>query len=348
MLSKAKIKRNYYVSYLKGWAIISIILIHLIDWSNQILTKNQLYFKELLYPGVLFFIAVAGSTIYIAYAKYDLLTAVKKSFRRGGELIAIYFLYNITKLFIYNFSVEPFYSQFIAAGKLNLINILALKSFTAPISIILTIGVFLIISPFFLWLAKMKNGKTIIGCLLAAVIAINYFLPLPAGALTDFLYAKNNITFPLALWLVPFLVGFYLGMWDLEKYKGKLFLIFSGLTIVSGLAYFKGWDEINLTGQMYPLKLFYVFFSFAFMYLLIYVFSFLEAWRNAAVNFLLSLIRLLGDYTLAIYIYHWLVIDITLWLFYPRADYILYSVPIFIAAYLVIKRKKLAEYYKSY
>ena len=125
---KAKIKRNYYFSYLKGWAIISIILIHLLDWSGLILSKTSLCFKELLYTSVLFFIATAGGLVYLAYGKYDLLTASKKLFKRGSELIAVYFLYNIIKLYVYNFYTEPFYNRFASAGKMNLINILSLNS----------------------------------------------------------------------------------------------------------------------------------------------------------------------------------------------------------------------------
>lgn len=141
-LIKLKTKRNYYISYIKGWAIISIMLIHLIDWSNLVLSESGLYFKEFLYPSVLFFIATAGGVIYLAYFKYDLWTASKKLFRRGGELIGIYFLYNIVKLYIFDFSREPFYHKFIFSGEMNLTDILSLNSFAAPISIILTIGIF--------------------------------------------------------------------------------------------------------------------------------------------------------------------------------------------------------------
>ncbi|MDO8592947.1 MAG: hypothetical protein Q7R92_04255 [bacterium] len=341
MAIKAKGQRNYYVSYSKGWAIISIMAIHLLDWSNQRLSAGELYFKELLYPSVLFFIATAGSVVYLAYAKKDLGAASKKLFRRGAELIGIYFLYNIVKLFIFNFSVEPFYAGFMAAGKLTIGNVLSLKSFTAPLSIILTIGVFLLISPLLLYLAKNRLAKIVIGLLVAVLFYINYYLPQPAGAVSDFLYARNNVMFPLLLWLMPFLMGFYLAMLGLQKHKGKLFLSLAVLTAAAGLAQFKSLAEVNLTGQMYPLKMFYIFFSFAFMYLLIYLFAILEQARNRLVDYILAAFRLLGDHTLAIYIYHWIVIDLTLWLFYPRADYIWYSAPAFLLAYLILKRKKI-------
>ncbi|MFA6306757.1 MAG: hypothetical protein WCV70_03895 [Patescibacteria group bacterium] len=345
---KAKTKRNYYFSYIKGWAIISIMLIHLLDWSGLILSKNIFYFKELLYPSVLFFIATAGGLTFLAYGKYEMLKASKKLFRRGGELIAVYFLYNIIKLYIYNFSAEPFYNQFIAAGKMDLSDILLLQAFTAPISIILTIGIFLMVSPLFLYLSKIKYPKLGIGVLSAAVIYFGYFFPLPSSLITNFLYAKNNIMFPLILWLTPFLICFYLSMLGFEKYKGRLLLIFSALAMISGILQFNDFGSVSFSGQMYPLKLFYVFSSFALMYLLIYIFYFLERLRRPAVNYFLALIRLLGDSTLAIYIYHWIVIDITLWVFYPRINLILLTVPTFLLVYIFLKRQKLLEYFKSY
>ncbi|MDD4271664.1 MAG: hypothetical protein PHF50_02575 [Patescibacteria group bacterium] len=346
--TKIKTKRNYYFSYIKGWAIISIMLIHLLDWSGLILSGSALYFKEFLYPSVLFFIATSGGVVFWAYSKYDLLTAAKKLFKRGGELIGVYFLYNIIKLYIYNFSVEPYYWQFTAAGKMNLIDILSLRSFTVPISIILTIGAFLIISPLFLYLSRTKYAKSSIAALIAAVIYFGYFFPMPTGPAADLLFARNNIMFPLILWLTPFLICFYLSMLGFEKHKGKLLLVFSSLAMISGVLQFNNFSSVNFSGQMYPIKLFYVFSSFAFMYLLIYVFYFLERTGNRAINSILALVRLLGDSTLAIYIYHWIVIDTTLWILYPRVNLILAAVPLFLLAYVILKRQKLFEYVKSY
>ncbi len=341
-------KRNHYISYLKGWAIISIMLIHLIDWSNLVLSKISLNFKELLYPAILFFIATAGSLTFIAYNKYDLKTASKKLFWRGGELIGVYFLYNIAKFFLYDFSREPFYWQFMAAGKFNLINLVTLKSFTAPLAIILSIGIFLLLAPILLYLAKSKFPKTAIGLLLAAVIIINYFLPLPANQLTDWLYARNNIMFPPLLWLAPFLIGFYLSMFGFDKYKGRFLLIFAGLAFLCAWPLFGHQPDLKITDNIYPLKLYYIFFSFALMFLLVYLFYFLEKIGGKIINFFLSLLRLLGDTTLAVYLYHWLAIDLTIWIFYPKVFYIWYSAPVFILAYLIIKRKNFIEYFKTY
>ena len=343
-----KTKRNFYVSYLKGFAIISIMLIHLIDWSNRSLVDYQLYLRELLYPGVMFFIATAGSVIYLAYMKYNWRISTRKLFRRGSELVGLYFLYNIVKLYIYNFPSEPFYAGFTAANKLNLISLLELKSFTVPITIILTIGILLLVSPIFLWLARQKYPKLIFGGLIAALVVLNYLIPLPTNSLIDFLYAKNNVMFPLMLWLLPYLIGIYLAMIGLEKHKGKLLLLFSGLTISAALAPFGNSGTLKLTDNMYPLELYYVCFSFAFMYLLIYIFYFLEKLSQRFANFFLALFRLMGDSTLGIYLYHWLVIDLTLCLFFPKTVYIWLTVILFIAIYVGAKNKKLKEYYKNY
>lgn len=341
-------KRNHYVSYLKGWAIISIMLIHLLDWSNINLSAWQIDLKELLYPAVLFFMATAGSVVFIAYNKYDLPTASRKLWRRGIELILVYFLYNLAKLWFYDFSRQPFYWQFSQAGKLNLMDILTLQSFTAPISIILTIGIFLLLAPLPLYLAKRKFPKISVGLLLAAVVASGYFLPLPANNLTDWLLAKSNIMFPVLLWSVPFLLGFYLSLLGFDKRKGVFLVLFSILAALCVSPILDQTASLRLSANMYPLKLYYVFLSFAFMFLLVYFFYFLEKIGGKTINFILSLFRLMGDSTLAIYIYHWLVVDLTIWLFYPRCFYIWYTAPVFLAVYLLLKRKRFWEYFKSY
>ncbi len=109
---------------------------------------------------------------------------------------------------------------------------------------------------------------------------------------------------------------------------------------------------------MYPLTLFYISLSFSFMFLIIFIFYFLEESGNKInrrtvflrkiINGFLSLIRLLGDNTLSIYIYHWIVVDLTIWLLYPQVKYIFHFVPLFAVVYLIIKQKKLMEYYRSY
>lgn len=199
-----------------------------------------------------------------------------------------------------------------------------------------------------MYLSKVKYSKSAVGALIAVVVYFGYFFPMPANQLTNFFYAKNNIMFPLILWLAPFLICFYLSMLGFEKHKGKLLLVFSALAMISGVPRFNDFNSVNFSGQMYPLKLFYVFSSFAFMYFLVYAFYFLERIGRSAINYFLALFRLLGDSTLAIYIYHWIIVDITLWIFYPRVDLIWLSAPIFLLIYVISKKRKLLEYFKSY
>ncbi|MDO8639172.1 MAG: hypothetical protein Q7R43_06360, partial [Candidatus Daviesbacteria bacterium] len=143
-------------------------------------------------------------------------------------------------------------------------------------------------------------------------------------------------------------IGFYLSMWGFDKHKGKFLLIFGALTAILGLGQLNNFHLIKLYGQMYPLTLFYISLGFSFMFLVIYLFYFLEKAGNKVINGFLSLIRLLGDNTLSIYIYHWIVVDTTIWLLYPEAKYILHFVPLFALVYLIVKQKKLLEYYHSY
>ncbi len=341
-------KRNHYISYIKGYAIIGVLLIHLIDWSNIILTPNEKLWRELTYPAVLFFISTVGSVVYIAYGHRD--DWKKTSLRlitRGAQLIGIYFLYNLIKLWIYNFDKAPFYWQFKEKGIFDVKNIFLLHSFSVPITIILTIGVFLIISPLFLWLVKnVKYPKIIIGVILVLTLLLNYVIPPPSNALTDFLYARNNIMFPLALWFVPYLIGFYLAFLGFEKHKGKMFLLFAALTAIFYYPIFLRGDPWLPSQYMYPLQPYYICASFAFMYALIWVFWIME--RFIFNRPLLSLIRLLGDHTLAIYIYHWVVIDLVLRYYFPDAKKIWIFGPLFVVVYVVLKRKKLREYYQEY
>lgn len=339
-------KHNPYISYIKGWAIISVILIHLLDWSEMGQPAFLQPFKELLYPSVLFFIANAGSVIYLAYNGYDTLKKpTLRLIRRGLELIGVYFLYTLIKFYIFNFGQEPFYQQFIDQGKFSLTHLLTLQSFNVPIGIILTIGAFLIISPLLLWLVrKIKYPKLLIGALIAAVLAINYLWPLPAGTLTDFLYSKNLILFPLLLWLLPFLMGFYLALDGMDKHKGRWLIIF-GLLTLGFYFYLSGQGAyLRPSGYMYPLRLYYIFFSFTLMYLLFYLFTYLEKLNLKILKYILATVRALGDYTLSLYVLHWVVIDLTLWIFYPRGFFIWPAAALLLAAFIFWRRERIKQY----
>ena len=345
IMTTKKHLRNFYLPYIKGCAILGIILIHLIDWSNLKLSANWLLAKELLYPSVLFFIATAGSVVYIAYNHYPPLKYTYRLVRRGLELIGIYFLVNIVKLFIFNFDSEPFYLQFKWANTLNLNGLWQLKSFTSPITILLTIGAFLIFSPLLLWIIQnVRWPKTTVLILIAALFVGNYYLVYPASPLVNFLLAKNNITFPLILWLLPFLIGLFLAMDGFENHKLRYLLIFGALT---GATWLSQGHIIKPYSAMYPLQPSYIFFSFFFMYCLIFFFTWLEKIRIPVMKLLLGIIRFLGDHTLSIYVYHWLVIDLSIWLLFPAYKWIWLTVFVFLLAYLVAYRHKIADYWRG-
>ncbi|MEK7213434.1 MAG: acyltransferase family protein [Patescibacteria group bacterium] len=339
-------KHNPYISYIKGWAIISVILIHLLDWSEMGQPKGLQPFKELLYPSVLFFIANAGSVIYLAYSGYDSLKKpTLRLIQRGLELIGVYFLYTLIKFYIFNFGQEPFYQQFIGQGKFSLTHLLTLQSYSVPISIILTIGAFLIISPLLLWLVrKTKYPKSLIGVLIALVLIFNYVLPLPQNTLTNFLYSKNLILFPLLLWLLPFLMGFYLALDGMDKHKRRYLIIFGFLT--AGFYFYLSGQGAWLrpSGYMYPLRLYYIFYSFTLIYLLFYLFTWLKKFNGKLLKYVLATLRALGDYTLSLYVLHWVVIDLILWIFYPKGYFIWPGVILLLAVFIGWRRERIKQY----
>ena len=95
---------------------------------------------------------------------------------------------------------------------------------------------------------------------------------------------------------------------------------------------------------MYPLTLYFIAFGFAYLYLLTYLFTGLEKIKNKTLNKILALIRFLGDNTFSLYIYQWLVIDLTMWLWFPKAGLIWVTVPAFILLYIVARRHHLQKY----
>ena len=342
-----KPKRNFYISYLKGWAILSVILIHLIDWSNTVLTTNQTYWKELFYPGVFFFIATVGSVIYIAYGHYpDLKKPFRRLLTRGFQLLGVYYLYNIIKFFVFDFSKQPYYGQFIEKGTFDLKHILLLQSASVPITIIVTIGLFLLIGPLLLWLVKKVNfPKLVILGLIIIMIGLNYFVTLPENIVTNLLLSKNLVYFPPLLWSLPFLIGFYLALYGLGKKMGWWFLFWSVLAggyawylITSGQSWRPSW-------YMYPLRPYYIIFSLALMYGIFCLGWLFEKIKSKWVNLGLATLRVLGDSTLGLYIYHWIIIDLTIWLFAPQYKSIWWTVSGFLVIFLIFKRKQIKLYW---
>lgn len=338
-------KVNFYISYIKGVAFIDIVLIHLIDWSNIQLPFAGLVVKELFYAGVFLFVLTAGSTIFIAYSERP--SFAKSSVRliyRGGQLLFFYYLYSVIKFFVFNFATQPFYSQFINAGTFTVSNILAFRSFSVPITILITFAFLLALSPAFLYIQKrLRYPKATIALLITALFIINYVMPtsLVSSPIFEFLYGHGYILFPLALWLFPFLLGFFLAQIGFEKQKknilvvgGALTLLYGGLNYVQHLSLFPSYYE-------FPLAPYYMAFGLLVMGLLLYAFDYLQHISAKWVQCVLVVIRLLGDNSLYLYIYHWIVIDITIWLFASHVALIWLTAPLFFVVYLLLRKKKL-------
>ncbi len=270
-------KRNHFISYIKGYAIIGVLLIHMIDWSNIIIGHTSIIMKELLYPGVFFFMATSGSVVYIAYNKSETWSKpAKKLFLRGLELVGIYYIYNIIKYFIYDFSKEPFYWQFTNNGKMDLQNILLLKSYTAPISILITIGIMIMFSPVLLAISKkMKFPNLIISILFAILLAAVYGVTWQ-GPISDFLFARNNIMFPLAFWSIPFFIGYLLASFGFEEKKKWWLAIFAPLMAIFYFWRAKYGLDLYPSHSMYPLQPYYIVASLFFVSILFYLFAWTE------------------------------------------------------------------------
>lgn len=288
----------------------------------------------------------AGSVVYIAYGKSETLAKPAwKLFKRGWQLIGAFYLYNLIKLFIYDFSKEPFYWQYTEHGKMTWQNILTLQSFSSPIGILFTIGILIILSPLLLTITKkIKYPNVVILLVLAATIFNAYFLQ-SHGLISDFVFSRNNISFPIALWSVPFIAGYLIAALGFEEKKQWWLTIFLPLTAI--LYYFqtKNGLQIKPSNSMYPLQAYYISASLLLMTILFYIFYVLEKIPNSIIKKILAAIRYWGDCTLAIYLWHWIVIDMTLWIVYPKTKLIWLTVPIFLIIYTIAKRNKLKEYF---
>lgn len=337
---KKEKKKQPYISYLKGYSIIAVILIHLIDWGSFGNVKFLQYFKELLFPGVMFFVAMIGSLIYFAYKDSDLKKTTFKLIKRGLQIIGIYYLYSVIKLFVYNFQKEPFFAYFENSDRIkDLVNVITLKTSVVPLPILFTLGVFMILSPSFLFIIrKSKYPKITIFFILGIVIVLNYFMVLPNNFLTNVLYSNGYVFHPIMLWIIPYLCGILVSMFGFEQKKRILFPVFSVLTLVFGVYYYVSKTASFLPSfHMYPLGLFYVIFSLFFMYLLVYFFGFFEKINNKWSNGFLNIVKFLGENTLSIYVFHWVVIDLTYWIFAPKEWVIWITVPVFVFLFVLLK-----------
>jgi hypothetical protein len=330
-----KTLRNSYISYLKGFAILAVIYIHLIDWSNVVLDKPSVFIKEQLYIAVFIFVALMGSLVYLAYGRRDLVTATKRLAYRGFQLIGIYYGYSLAKLWLFDFSQEPFYGQFESRHIFDAAHILRLETFSAPVSILFTLGCFLLLSPLLVWAQKKIAYPGLwLAIFIGMLLAANYSHIWPSSPLTDFLLAKNNITFPLLLWLPVFLMGYLLAMIGIEKKWPVGLLAFGSIALYWGYHLAHTGHSYLPRDYMYPLSMYYIIYSLAALYLLTGVFNVWEKWGGKTARAMLDFLRIIGDHTLEVYVLHIVLLDLTLLLAYPYAKWIWLTVPLGLLIYL--------------
>jgi hypothetical protein len=344
-------KKNVYISYLNGTALISIALIHLIDWSNISLSLSGRLLKEFLYTGIFTFVLTTGSLIVIAYEHN---TSLRQTFDRllyrGSKLLFLYYLYSIIKLAIFNFSTEPFYGQFINIGKFTIPDILAFRSFSVPLTVLITYAFFLALSPLFLYIHKRsKYPKTSIALIIITLFILDYATNISSASapIIKFLYANGYVLFPIALWLIPFLIGFFMAQIGFEKRK-KTILITSGiLTLICGISSYFQHRSLFPSDYRFPLAPYFIAFGSFIISLQLYIFDYLEKKSDPWIKRSLAIIQLLGNNTLYLYLYHWIIIDCTIWIFSPRVGLIWLTTSIFFALYILLNKNKLANYYSN-
>jgi hypothetical protein len=164
---------------------------------------------------------------------------------------------------------------------------------------------------------------------LAALFLQAYVFPL-SGQLVDYLMSKNNVTFPILLWSMPFLLGYLIAVAGFEKRRLLWLSISLPVTLLSGYFVYQKTGSLFPSHYMYPLQIYYMVVSLLLMSILFYKFAWLEKSTNSLVVKFLSYLRFWGDHTLSLYVYHWIVIDLVLWIFFPQARWIWLFVPIFL------------------
>jgi hypothetical protein len=346
--SVPKKERNLYISYIKGAAIIGVVLIHVTNWSNVPLSWPARIIESVLHASVLLFVLAAGSVVFVAYERKSFREQVKRTFYRGGQLLFVYYLYSLVKLLVYNFSTEPFYEQFTKIGTLTASNILSFRSFTVPITVLITYPFLLVFSPLLLLLSKkVRRSEWIILAAAIGLFLVDYYTGIQSltSPFIKFIYANGFVLFPIALWLVPFILGFFLAQVGFEKQRRWILLVGIASTIFYGTQLFLSHQSISLDDYEFPLAPYFIASGLLTLGFLLYAFRPLEKMRQKWVRGSLAAIRLLGDNTLNIYVYQWVVIDLTIWIFYPLTGLIWLTVPAYLAAFLYAKRKKFIEYY---
>lgn len=345
-------KKNRNISYIKGIAFIAILFIHLFDWGgingSLIYTLVRKYFYDGL--NVFFFVSMSGALIYLAYKDYSLSKASKRLVWRGFKLIAIYYFYNILKLFIFDFSKEPYYSSFIGSNRLNdLVNILLLKVSTSPITILFTIGALLIISPIFLYILKKdKKPKTSMAMILAGFIILSFFINTNANIVTKLLYSSGLVIFPLFIWVIPYLIGILIASIGFEKKKKYILLTSLLLSIFFIIFFIITKQPLDPRVYAYPygaigLK-YYIYFAVTSTFVLslfMYLFSFLQKINSNFIKKVLYIFEFIGDRTFNLYLIQWVIIDITYMLF-PKTEILIFiTTPFFLFLYCFKEYKKI-------
>lgn len=348
-------KKNKYISYIKGSAFFIILLIHLCDWGG--LTNNPIFvdFRKIFYPGlsILIFVAMSGSLIYLAYQDYDLKKASKRLITRGLKLIGIYYIFSIVKLFIFDFSKQDLYSNFIGSNRINdLLNILTLKKSDTGIAILFTIGIFLIISPILLYFTRKSKhpGRLVFLIALFFIILSLIITPNSSSYLYNLLYSNNFATFPFFLWIIPYLLGMFIAIIGFEKRKKIILFVASILSSFYIIFFFLTDRAISPKTYAYQLSdgsikyyIYFVIFSFmilsAFMYLLKHIIR-----RNGKIsNKVLNILEFVGDRTFDLYLIQWIFIDLTYLLFSPSHWLVFITVPMASFIYCFIKYMKLIK-----
>jgi peptidoglycan/LPS O-acetylase OafA/YrhL len=132
-------------------------------------------------------------------------------------------------------------------------------------------------------------------------------------------------------------------MFGFEKIKWQALGIFSALTLIFGIQnYYSGLSTLPAS-NIYPMFPYYIAFSFLIVYIIIFKIQILEKFKNHFTHSVLAFINFLGNHTFNLYIYHWIVIDLTIWFINDKA--ILLVVPTFIAFYSIYHYKKIKDYY---
>ena len=67
------------------------------------MTKQKIL---LILAGISLFVLTAGSVIVIAYKNRSMRQTVERLLYRGAQLLFFYYLYNIVKLFIFDFIIR--------------------------------------------------------------------------------------------------------------------------------------------------------------------------------------------------------------------------------------------------